>query len=110
MPSHTRPPFLNGCCLPPQSYTDDAANVRVEGGSLLITSRRAADGSYTSARITTKASAAFAPGVAGPRGAVFGTIRVEGRLRLPAPGQGLWPAFWMMPRDSKYGIWPASGE
>ncbi len=25
-------------------------------------------------------------------------------------GKHLWPAFWMMPRDSVYGGWPRSGE
>ena len=25
-------------------------------------------------------------------------------------GQGLWPAFWMMPTDAVYGGWPQSGE
>ena len=24
--------------------------------------------------------------------------------------QGIWPAFWLMPGDSAYGPWPASGE
>jgi len=35
--------------------------------------------------------------------------RVEARMRLPF-GQGLWPAFWMLPTDSVYGGWAASGE
>ncbi|MEI2419696.1 glycoside hydrolase family 16 protein, partial [Arthrospira platensis SPKY2] len=30
-------------------------------------------------------------------------------MRLPG-GQGIWPAFWMMPQDSVYGTWAASGE
>jgi beta-glucanase (GH16 family) len=25
-------------------------------------------------------------------------------------GQGLWPAFWLMPQDNAYGTWAASGE
>jgi beta-glucanase (GH16 family) len=35
--------------------------------------------------------------------------RVEARMQLPS-GQGLWPAFWMLPTDSVYGGWAASGE
>ena len=30
-------------------------------------------------------------------------------LKLPG-GRGSWAAFWMMPEESKYGIWPNSGE
>ena len=30
-------------------------------------------------------------------------------MRLPG-GQGLWPAFWLLPQDSPYGGWAASGE
>ena len=25
-------------------------------------------------------------------------------------GQGIWPAFWMLPQDTTYGGWAASGE
>jgi beta-glucanase (GH16 family) len=35
--------------------------------------------------------------------------RIEARLQLPS-GQGLWPAFWMLPTDATYGGWAASGE
>ncbi|KAI9496870.1 concanavalin A-like lectin/glucanase domain-containing protein [Zychaea mexicana] len=35
--------------------------------------------------------------------------KVEVRARLPV-GDWLWPAIWMMPKYSDYGIWPASGE
>jgi hypothetical protein len=31
-------------------------------------------------------------------------------VQLPAPGQGLWPAFWLLPSVNTYGDWPASGE
>jgi len=37
----------------------------------------------------------------------YGTIQF--RARLPA-GDWLWPAVWMMPKDSIYGGWPNSGE
>ncbi|KAF9042890.1 concanavalin A-like lectin/glucanase domain-containing protein [Panaeolus papilionaceus] len=35
--------------------------------------------------------------------------KVEIRAKLPR-GDWLWPAIWMMPVDSTYGAWPASGE
>ena len=35
--------------------------------------------------------------------------RVEVRAKLPR-GDWLWPAIWMMPRNSEYGTWPSSGE
>ena len=35
--------------------------------------------------------------------------RFEVRAKLPT-GKGLWPAIWMMPTDSEYGSWAASGE
>ena len=35
--------------------------------------------------------------------------RMEISAQLPA-GRHLWPAIWMMPQDSKYGGWAASGE
>ncbi|KAI7906699.1 concanavalin A-like lectin/glucanase domain-containing protein [Cokeromyces recurvatus] len=35
--------------------------------------------------------------------------KVEVRARLPK-GDWLWPAIWMLPTDSAYGGWPASGE
>ncbi len=35
--------------------------------------------------------------------------RFESRIKLPR-GQGIWPAFWMLPTDNKYGSWAASGE
>ncbi|KAI9256012.1 concanavalin A-like lectin/glucanase domain-containing protein [Sporodiniella umbellata] len=35
--------------------------------------------------------------------------KVEVKARLPK-GDWLWPAIWMLPTDSAYGSWPASGE
>ena len=35
--------------------------------------------------------------------------RIEALAKLPH-GQGLWPAIWMLPSDSVYGGWAASGE
>ena len=34
---------------------------------------------------------------------------IEARLKV-TNRVGAWPAFWMMPQDSDYGRWPASGE
>lgn len=42
-------------------------------------------------------------------GATIQFGRVEVTAQLPA-GDWLWPAIWMLPRDSKYGDWPRSGE
>lgn len=50
-----------------------------------------------SARLTTNISQAIRYG------------KVEVRARMPT-GDWLWPAIWMMPRESKYGAWPLSGE
>ncbi len=35
--------------------------------------------------------------------------RVEVKARMPT-GDWIWPAVWMMPKDSVYGPWPRSGE
>ena len=52
---------------------------------------------YTSARLRSREKGDFRYG------------RVEVRAKLPA-GQGTWPAIWMLPTDSIYGTWAASGE
>lgn len=80
-----------------QSYQGD--NVRVGGGRLTITARRerAGDREFTSARIRSFLKGDWTYG------------RVDVRARLPI-GQGIWPAIWMMPTDSSYGAWAASGE
>ena len=74
-------------------------NAQLDGGRLVIEARRQTVGSfnYTSARINTRDRFAFRYG------------RIEARMRLPG-GQGLWPAFWLLPQDSPYGGWAASGE
>lgn len=74
-------------------------NATVSGGTLKITAQRHPDGKrrYTSARLRTKHKGDWTYG------------RFEARIRLPR-GQGLWPAFWMLPTDEVYGIWPLSGE
>jgi beta-glucanase (GH16 family) len=95
-----------------QCYVADAKNSFTDDGALhivaLADSPNAAIGGpendptlvtrpYSSARLTSRGKADFKYG------------RIEARLLLP-PGQGLWPAFWMLPTDGVYGGWAASGE
>lgn len=74
-------------------------NVCVRDGLLTITARREQRGGkrYTSARLVTRGRHAWCYG------------RVEARVRF-AEGRGTWSAVWLMPEQSRYGIWPASGE
>ena len=74
-------------------------NAELDNGVLRITARRESSNGYgyTSARINTRDRFAFKYG------------RIEARIKLPG-GQGLWPAFWLLPQDSVYGTWAASGE
>jgi len=88
-------------------YTDREENVRVENGELVITAikeeERVGGKMFTSARIRTMTDEGEV---------LFSTKygRVEARIKLPA-GEGLWPAFWMLPvDDSIYNEWAASGE
>ncbi len=80
-----------------QWYLEDSAELR--DGMLVITVREESAGgkSYTSARLNTRDRFAFKYG------------RIEARIRFPG-GQGIWPAFWMLPQDNVYGSWAASGE
>jgi len=83
-----------------QYYTyADTANAIVKDGLLTITARNEGykSGKYTSVRLTTK----------NKYGLKYG--RIEVRAKLPK-GRGMWPAIWMLPVASKYGIWPNSGE
>ena len=74
-------------------------NATVSNGTLKITALRQNFGGaqYTSARLRTANKADFTYG------------RFEMRAKLP-PGQGMWPAFWLLPSDFAYGGWAASGE
>jgi beta-glucanase (GH16 family) len=76
-----------------------AQNATVSGGMLTIEAReeRYGGADYTSARLRTKNLGDWTYG------------RMEMRARLPI-GQGLWPAFWMLPTDEVYGGWASSGE
>ena len=76
-----------------------ADNATVAGGFLTITAREesVAGRDYTSARMRSLGKGDWTYG------------RMEMRARMPI-GTGLWPAFWMLPSDSLYGGWAASGE
>ncbi|MCL6250787.1 glycoside hydrolase family 16 protein [Altererythrobacter sp. KTW20L] len=101
-----------------QCYTARPDNVVGENGALVITALEEsrtgnawpalwaasqadphlqATKPFTSGKLTTQGKAAWLYG------------RFEIRARLPQ-GQGVWPAFWMMPEESIYGGWPLSGE
>ena len=98
-----------------QCYTDRPANIAVEDGTLLLRARRErftgpdrppeialtpnpeVTQEYTSGKVRTR----------GLHSWLYG--RIEVRAKVP-PGQGMWPAVWMMPADDFYGGWPLSGE
>jgi Beta-glucanase/Beta-glucan synthetase len=73
-------------------------NVAFDGEKIIITAKREDFGgkNYTSGRVYTHEFSVK-----------YG--RIEAKIKLPA-GNGLWPAFWMMPKESAYGGWAASGE
>jgi beta-glucanase (GH16 family) len=84
-----------------QKYTDTLENSYIEDGKLVIKANiSTTEGllpEYTSARLVTR----------GKHKWLYG--RFEFRAKLPY-GQGIWPAFWLLPQDMKYGSWPLSGE
>lgn len=86
-----------------QFYTDKNENAFVKNGKLVIraqkekTTDQFGTYDYTSAKLTTK----------GKFSQTYG--RYEMRAKLPL-GKGLWPAFWMLPEQDRYGGWAASGE
>ena len=80
-------------------YTDSPKNASIQNGERVITALKDDGGhKFTSARMTT--SKKFA--------CLYG--RIEASIKAPTAQAGNWPAFWMMPQDSKYGGWPRSGE
>ena len=98
-----------------QCYTDRPENIAVEGGMLLLKARKERFTGparppeiaekrnpdilqfYTSGKVRTRGLHAWRYG------------RIEIRAKVP-PGQGAWPAVWMMPAHDIYGPWPLSGE
>lgn len=94
-------------------YTDSAENSSVGDGTLTITAKkdsRYAGSNYTSARLRT-VTEDIVDGKAGKgtalQAAAYG--KIEAKMKMPA-GDGIWPAFWMLPYDSEYGTWATSGE
>ena len=82
-----------------QYYTDQPENIFVQDGALHIRAQydEFAQYPHTSARIVTRDHHVFKSG------------KIEARIKMPE-GQGFWPAFWMLPEDTEYGVWPLSGE
>lgn len=83
-----------------QYYTSRPENCRIENGCLVIEARKEdyAGRRYTSARIKTQGKKSFQYG------------RIEAKIRTPAGGEGIWPAFWMLGENITTVGWPACGE
>lgn len=80
-----------------QNYTNNPANVSLDGqGNLVITAIRV-NNSFTSARIKTQGKFAQQYG------------RFEARIKTPY-GPGIWPAFWMLGQNIESEGWPQCGE
>jgi beta-glucanase (GH16 family) len=80
-----------------QTYTRDAANVRLSGtGDLVIEAGKGGD-SYRSARLVSRGKIHFGYGL------------VEVRAKLPE-GKGLHPAIWMLGENIQTVGWPQCGE
>lgn len=89
-----------------QTYTTSPDNIRISNGNLEITAMNV-NGNITSAWVDTRRKFEFFPDVS--RG--IGSIIIESRIKLPRPGQGFWPAFWLNPSNiTRYGPSPGSGE
>ena len=82
-----------------QYYTNRNANATVANGTLRIIARNESyqGANYTSARMRSINKGDWTYG------------KMEASIKLPQ-GQGIWPAFWMMPTNSVYGGWPRSWE
>ena len=79
-----------------QTYTNNAENAVVDGGSLKIKAKANGAG-YTSARLKSEGLYEFTYG------------RVEVRAKLPS-AKGSWPAIWMLGANFSTVGWPNSGE
>lgn len=82
-----------------QYYTTDTKNAFVEDGMLVIRAIKeyTLGRDYSSARLTTMAKRTWMYG------------RFEIRAKLPTT-QGIWPAFWLLPAQARYGSGAAGGE
>ena len=80
-----------------QEYTDNTstADTASVADGLLTIKAYYKDGKWKSARMNSKTSWKYG--------------YIETRVKI-TDKKGAWPAFWMMPTDSKYGAWPKSGE
>lgn len=98
-----------------QCYVDRPDNVSVAGGYLWLAAH---DGEWTGPGVHMEHP--DYPGVSKTKPYTSGKVRtrdlavwkygrIEGRMELPN-GQGVWPAFWMMPQFDVHGGWPLSGE
>jgi len=107
-----------------QCYTKREENVAVEDGELIITAIKKKTRGFANTRSAREGEVNLAPGTKRfqrvRRPFSSGRIitrgkgdwkygRIEARIKLPT-GQGLWPAFWMLPTEYAYGGWAASGE
>jgi len=97
-----------------QYYHED--NVWVEDGMLHIEARLEENGigspaegfwRHSSGRIRSVGTDGYREAFGHGKSVLYG--RIEARISLPL-GEGLWPAFWMMPTYDVYGTWAASGE
>jgi len=82
-----------------QNYQPD--NITLANGIMTIEARkqRIKSTQYTSGRIRTANM---------PNSGEWAMGRFEARMKFPS-GQGMWPAFWMLPTNPTQG-WPMSGE
>jgi subtilisin-like proprotein convertase family protein len=80
-------------------YTSDSANAYVAGGYLHIAALKNPAGKhhYTSARLKSQGLFSFQYG------------RIEWRAQLP-PGEGFWPALWLLGTNISSVGWPGCGE
>ena len=89
-----------------QAYIDSKDTAYISDGTLKIKAYKK-DGNWYSARLKTE-------NASGSLSWKYGYF--EAKLKMPK-GNGVWPAFWMMPHDptgksgdGAYGTWPRSGE
>jgi beta-glucanase (GH16 family) len=84
-----------------QQYSSDSSNVFVSDGKLnIVVKKDYVDGqpAFTSARLKTNGKFEFQYG------------SVEASIKIPDLNGGLWPAFWLLGRNSQDVSWPKCGE